>query len=262
MFTWVLWACMPSVHYGAVLMHACMLLQGQRHSIAYFANVHATTVLQGPQAKYPPITFPAILAAKQKKQADRKPREEMTDADKLERWKEAHGVEFGLNDKCNAQPAIASHVTSTSAEAELSQADHGSVVHPPADHPLFDIDCASSKFCSEDHAMQGDRHSIAYFANARGSTLLQGPKKKYPPITFPEILAEKQRQTADVDFEKMNDEQKVEFLQTKALGPEMEFLVEDHMDANGDPIITPMPKGALPDAMKNLAMPSNAAAAR
>lgn len=110
--------------------------------------------------------------------------------------------------------------------------------------------------------MQGDRHSIAYFANARGSTLLQGPKKKYPPITFPEILAEKQRQTADVDFEKMNDEQKVEYLQTKALGPEMEFLVEDHMDANGDPIITPMPKGALPDAMKNLAMPSNAAAAR
>ena len=110
--------------------------------------------------------------------------------------------------------------------------------------------------------MQGDRHSMAYFANARGSTTLQGPKKKYPPITFPEILAEKQRQSADADFDKMNDEQKVEYLQTKALGPEMSFLVEDHMDANGDPIVTPMPKGALPDAMKALSLPSHAAAAR
>lgn len=35
--------------------------------------------------------------------------------------------------------------------------------------------------------MQGDRYSIAYFANARDSTVLQGPAKKYPPITFPQV---------------------------------------------------------------------------
>ena len=34
---------------------------------------------------------------------------------------------------------------------------------------------------------QGDRYSIAYFANARESTVFQGPLKKYPPITFPEV---------------------------------------------------------------------------
>ena len=31
--------------------------------------------------------------------------------------------------------------------------------------------------------MQGDRYSIAYFANARLSTIVQGPLRKYPPIT-------------------------------------------------------------------------------
>lgn len=107
------------------------------------------------------------------------------------------------------------------------------------------------------NVLQGDRHSMAYFANAGASTRLQGPQKKYPPITFPEILAEKQRQTEDADFDKMNDEQKTEFMTTKALGPEMEYLVEDHKDASGDAIITPKdPKGALLDAMQNLAVGS------
>ncbi|KAL0034939.1 hypothetical protein WJX79_001693 [Trebouxia sp. C0005] len=54
----------------------------------------------------------------------------------------------------------------------------------------------------KEHEYKGDRHSMAYFANARGSTLLQGPNKKYPPITFPEILAEKRRQMDEMIFGK------------------------------------------------------------
>ena len=83
--------------------------------------------------------------------------------------------------------------------------------------------------------MQGDRHSMAYFANARGSTLLQGPQKKYPPITFPEILAEKQRQMGDADLDNMDDTEKLDWLKSKALGPEMEFLVEEERDGDGEP---------------------------
>ena len=33
--------------------------------------------------------------------------------------------------------------------------------------------------------VQGVRQSLAYFANARQSTNLQGPEKRYPPVTFP-----------------------------------------------------------------------------
>ena len=46
-----------------------------------------------------------------------------------------------------------------------------------------------SKVCT----MQGDRYSIAYFANGRARTILQGPKKKYPPIKFEQIVAQKSK---------------------------------------------------------------------
>ena len=38
------------------------------------------------------------------------------------------------------------------------------------------------------HAVQGVRQSLAYFANSRESTNLQGPEKRYPPVTFPRVL--------------------------------------------------------------------------
>lgn len=216
--------------------------------MAYFANVRATTVLQGPHGKYPPITFPSILAAKRKKQADKKPSEQMTDAEKLERWKTAHGVDFDI---ANASPTKAGDLEQLTPAGTCPDSSSGS---------SFGADSWTAS--SEAFVVQGDRHSMAYFANARGSTLLQGPQKKYPPITFPEILAEKKRQIGEVDFDDMDDKQKLEWLTSKALGPEMDFLVEGQTDGNGDPIITPMPKGALPDAMKPLAAGPKAAAAR
>lgn len=36
----------------------------------------------------------------------------MKDETKLKGWKEAHGVKFGLDDKCNAQLAVTNHVMS------------------------------------------------------------------------------------------------------------------------------------------------------
>ena len=69
--------------------------------------------------------------------------------------------------------------------------------------------------------MQGDRYSIAYFANARDSTSLQGPEKKYPPITFPDILAAKSKHSKS--FAKaadMTDEEYIKFQKATAIGPE------------------------------------------
>ena len=101
--------------------------------------------------------------------------------------------------------------------------------------------------------MQGDRHSMAYFANARGTTLLQGPNKKYPPITFPEILAEKRRQMGDHNREDLTDEEKLDFDLNNALGPEFEPVDTTHSGKPefeavetikvGEAVITPMAKG-------------------
>lgn len=110
--------------------------------------------------------------------------------------------------------------------------------------------------------MQGDRHSIAYFANCTGSTVLQGPQKKYPPVTFPEILAEKRRQVGDVNRDEMTDEEKMAFDLNNALGPEMqpvdmthsgkpEFEVVESCES-GKPKIQPMVKGKLSPDLEHL----------
>lgn len=72
---------------------------------------------------------------------------------------------------------------------------------------------------------QGDRYSMAYFANTRASTLLQGPEKKYAPITFPDILAAKKKhrksfmKPSDSD---MPDDEYIDFQKATAIGPEFE----------------------------------------
>jgi len=73
--------------------------------------------------------------------------------------------------------------------------------------------------------VQGDRYSIAYFANTRASTLLQGPEKKFAPITFPDILAAKKKhrksfmKPSDSD---MPDDEYIDFQKATAIGPEFE----------------------------------------
>lgn len=239
-------------------------LQGERHSMAYFANVCATTVLQGPLNKYPPITFPQILAtkAKKRKELNLKPRDQMTDQEKLARWKEAHGPDFVKADAAVTpqppalgdtpafdQPAPATHHATTTLNGGMSVSTG-----------------------SETNDMQGDRHSMAYFANARGSTLLQGPKKKYPPITFPEILAEKRRQMDEMNFrEDMTDEEKLNINSNHALGPEFQTVDMTHsgkpeyepvaLNESGEPVITPMTKGKLAPEMEHLKLLSSVAAA-
>ncbi len=90
-----------------------------------------------------------------------------------------------------------------------------------------------SQFCSCYHShrtmpcvtVQGDRYSIAYFANTRASTLLQGPEKKYAPITFPDILAAKKKhrksfmKPSDSD---MPDDEYIEFQKVTSIGPEFD----------------------------------------
>lgn len=59
------------------------------------------------------------------------------------------------------------------------------------------------------HAWQGDRYSIAYFANGRAGTILQGPKKKYPPIKFEQIVAQKSKYLTEDEM--TSDEKYVEW---------------------------------------------------
>lgn len=133
---------------------------------------------------------------------------------------------------------------------------------------LYTVSCslcykqALQPSCDDVMMMQGDRHSIAYFANCTGSTILQGPQKKYPPITFPEILAEKRRQVGDVNRDDMTDEEKMAFDLNNALGPEMqpvdmthsgkpEFEVVESSES-GKPKIQPMVKGKLSPDLEHL----------
>ena len=230
--------------------------------MAYFANSDATTVLQGPLKKYPPITFPQILAtkAKKRKELNLKPRNEMTDNEKLARWKEAHGPDFIKADAVTTPfcPALGD----ASALAQSVPASKNAMAN--------DTTAADG---SETNALQGDRHSMAYFANARGTTLLQGPQKKYPPITFPEILAEKRRQIGDHNREDMTDEEKLDFNLNNALGPEFQPVDMTHsgkpefevaeLSESGEAVITPMPKGKLSSEMEHLRLqPAIAAAAQ
>ena len=74
--------------------------------------------------------------------------------------------------------------------------------------------------------VQGDRYSLAYFANARASTLFQGPQKKYPPITFPEILAQKKKYRKSfmkLGEDEMTDEEYFNFQKNTAIGPEFDI---------------------------------------
>jgi len=241
-------------------------LQGERHSMAYFANVRATTVLQGPLNKYPPITFPQILAtkAKKRKELNLKPRDQMTDQEKLARWKEAHGPDFVKADAAvTPQPPA---LGDTSALDQPAPAIRDAIA---TCNGGVNVNVSNG---SETNVMQGDRHSMAYFANARGSTLLQGPKKKYPPITFPEILAEKRRQMDEVNFrEDMTDEEKLDINSNRALGPEFQTVDMTHsgkpeyepvaLNESGEPVITPMAKGKLAPEMEHLKLQSAVAAA-
>ena len=74
--------------------------------------------------------------------------------------------------------------------------------------------------------LQGDRYSLAYFANARASTVFQGPKKLYPPVTFPQILEQKKkyRKSFMKRDEDMTDEEYFEFQKSTAIGPEFEVV--------------------------------------
>ncbi len=167
-------------------------LQGERHSTAYFANVRATTVLQGPLNKYPPITFPQILAtkAKKRKELNLKPRDQMTDQEKLARWKEAHGPDF-----VNTDAAVTPHSPAVDDTSALDQPA------PTTHHATTTLNGGVSvSIGSETSFMQSDRHSMAYFSNARGSTLLQGPRKNYAPITFPQILSRKKTPNGQIKF--------------------------------------------------------------
>ena len=112
---------------------------------------------------------------------------------------------------------------------------------------------------------------MAYFANARSTTLLQGPKKKYPPITFPQILAEKMRQLGDTNREDLTDEEKLGFDLNNALGPEFQPVDMTHsgkpeleaVERNeaGEVVMTPMAKGKLAPEMEHLKLQSSVAAA-
>ncbi|DBA78273.1 TPA: hypothetical protein ACH3X2_008221 [Trebouxia sp. C0005] len=73
---------------------------------------------------------------------------------------------------------------------------------------------------------QGDRYSLAYFANARATTLFQGPQKKYPPITFSEILAQKKKYRKSfmkLGEDEMTDEEYFNFQKNTAIGPEFDI---------------------------------------
>ena len=85
-------------------------------------------------------------------------------------------------------------------------------------------------------ALQGDRYSLAYFANARASTIFQGPAKKYPPITFAEILEKKSNYTPEhVKGREMTDEELLAMYRLPATGPE--FQPEHHADVLPDQAI-------------------------
>ncbi|DBA86602.1 TPA: hypothetical protein ACH3X1_005074 [Trebouxia sp. C0004] len=71
---------------------------------------------------------------------------------------------------------------------------------------------------AEDYA--GDRYSIAYFANGRARTILQGPKKKYPPIKFEQIVAQKSKYLTEEEV--TSDDKYVEWQKKTAMGPEFD----------------------------------------
>ena len=76
------------------------------------------------------------------------------------------------------------------------------------------------------YCLQGDRYTLAYLANAQATTRFQGPEKKYPPITFPEILAQKKKYRKSfmkLGETEMTDEEYFEFQKNTAIGPEFDI---------------------------------------
>ncbi|KAK9845175.1 hypothetical protein WJX84_008654 [Apatococcus fuscideae] len=73
---------------------------------------------------------------------------------------------------------------------------------------------------------KGARASMAYFANVRNSTLLQGPLKKYPALTFNDILAKKLQEPHnkidEKDLEKYTPEEYLQYQDNVPTGPEFE----------------------------------------
>ena len=66
---------------------------------------------------------------------------------------------------------------------------------------------------------QGDRYSLAYFANAGLHTPLQGPSRVYPPVTFLDILA-KRAATVPLVSDPATGKVRVEALVGNAGGPD------------------------------------------
>ena len=66
---------------------------------------------------------------------------------------------------------------------------------------------------------QGDRYSLAYFANAGLHTPLQGPSRVYPPVTFLDILA-KRAATVPLASDPATGKVRVEALVGNAGGPD------------------------------------------
>ena len=70
--------------------------------------------------------------------------------------------------------------------------------------------------------LQGARQSMAYFSCCRDSTIIQGPKKKYPPTTFPEILEKTSDFVKNMDTEKMTNEEYLAYQNKAVLGPALQ----------------------------------------
>ena len=55
---------------------------------------------------------------------------------------------------------------------------------------------------------------------------MQGPKKRYPPYTFQDVIDRKAAQNLPVDMSKLDPETYVKQQQTYVLGPELPSLQE------------------------------------
>ena len=70
---------------------------------------------------------------------------------------------------------------------------------------------------------RGDRYSLAYFANAGLNTPLQGPSKRYPQLSFLDILA-KRAATVPLATDPVTGGVLVAVLDGKAGGPDFEAV--------------------------------------
>ena len=66
------------------------------------------------------------------------------------------------------------------------------------------VNCLHTVLQTDLPNLQGERQSIAYFSNARMSTVFQGPLKRYPPITFAQIMEQKRGKDLPVNPEQLD----------------------------------------------------------